>query len=239
MDRKLVNLLGFNIDAFDFDKALDYAMELIMLRKGGHVITINPEMIENALKNEEFAKVLRNADLVVPDGIGIKIGLKLKGIDVHRIAGVEFAYYLLKKCEQQKVPVALIGARPHVISSAAKNIKASMGDLKLVYYHNGYFSDEERVLKELKQKAPKLVLVALGSPKQEHFIKKVREILPGTLLIGVGGSFDVWSGEVQRAPEFYQKLGLEWLYRTVQDPKRFKRIFPTLPNFLLRVLKDK
>lgn len=239
MERNLVNLLGFNIDTFDFDKALDYAMELILLRKGGQVITINPEMIENATKNEEFAKVLRNADLVVPDGIGIKIGLKIKGIDVHRIAGVEFAYYLLKRCETQKVPVAMVGARPHVIASASKNIKASMSDLKLVYYHNGYFSDEERVLKELKQKAPKLILVALGSPKQEHFIEKVREILPGALLIGVGGSFDVWSGEVKRAPEVYQKMGLEWLYRTIKDPKRFKRIFPTLPNFLLRVIKSK
>lgn len=239
MERKLANLLGFEIDTFDFDEALEYAMELIELRKGGQIVTINPEMIENALQNEEFAQVIKSAELVVPDGIGVKIGLKMKGVDVHRIAGIEFAYFLLKKCELHKIPVAMVGARPHIISSAAKNIKSAMEDLKLVYVHNGYFSDEDRVLSEIKQKSPRLILVALGSPKQEHFIKKLRELLPSALMIGVGGSFDVWSGQVERAPEIYQKLGLEWLYRTVKEPKRFKRIFPTLPNFLLHVAKSK
>ena len=92
---------------------------------------------------------------------------------------------------------------------------------------------------ELKQSNPRLVLCALGSPKQELFIQEAKKILPNALFIGVGGSFDVWSGTVERAPEIWQKLGLEWLYRTVKEPQRFKRIFPTLPLFMLRILRDR
>ena len=95
------------------------------------------------------------------------------------------------------------------------------------------------MLEELKQASPRLVLVALGSPKQEKFINKARKILSCGLMVGVGGSFDVWSGTVERAPEIYQKLGIEWLYRTVKQPERFKRIFPTLPLFVLRVINER
>ena len=240
MKRQLVNLMGFGIDTFDFDNAIKYAVELMENRIGGQIVTINPEMIENARKNKDFAKVINDAQLVIPDGIGVKIGLKMKGYkNIERIAGVEFAYYLIKECETNNFSVAMVGARPHVISEAAKNIQAKMPRLKIVYTHNGFFSDDERVLQEIKQKNPRLILVALGSPKQEHFINRLKELLPNAVMIGVGGSFDVWSGYVQRAPEIYQKLGLEWLYRTVKEPKRFKRIFPTLPNFLLHVLISK
>ena len=108
-----------------------------------------------------------------------------------------------------------------------------------VYVQDGYFKDDDRVLDELTAANPKLVLVALGSPKQEIFISKAKNLLPNALFIGLGGSFDVWSGVVERAPEIWQKLGLEWLYRTVKEPKRFKRIFPTLPLFVLKVFKEK
>ena len=84
-----------------------------------------------------------------------------------------------------------------------------------------------------------MVLAALGSPKQEFFISELKKNLPNAIMVGLGGSFDVWSGVVERAPEIYQKLGLEWLYRTVKEPKRFKRIFPTLPLFVLKVLREK
>ena len=112
-------------------------------------------------------------------------------------------------------------------------------NINIVYVQDGYFKDDERVMNDLKILQPRLVLCALGSPKQEEFIAKSKTMLPDSLFIGVGGSFDVWSGVVQRAPEIYQKLGLEWLYRTVKEPQRFKRIFPTLPLFVLNVLREK
>ncbi len=236
MEIKKVKLLGFNIDTFDFESAINYAKDLIKTKKGGQIITINPEMIEAGLKNSDFAQILNNADLVIPDGVGVKIGLKIKGINAKRIAGIEFSHKLIEECAQNNISIGLIGAKPHIIQKTSENLKAEFENLNIVYQQDGYFQDTEKVLLELKEKSPQFVLVALGSPKQEEFTIRARKLLPESLMIGVGGSFDVWSGEVQRAPVIYQKLGLEWLYRTIKEPQRFKRIFPTLPRFILRVI---
>lgn len=230
MDRNTVKLQGFNVDTFTFEEALNFIEK-------GQVVTINPEMIQTASKNHEFANIINNADLVIPDGIGVEIGLKILGHNVRRIAGIEFGRKLIDKFAGQ--PTAFIGAKPEIITKTVENIKNELPNLNAVYVQDGYFKDNDRVLNELKEKAPKLVLVALGSPKQEIFISKAKELLPETVFIGLGGSFDVWSGVVQRAPEIYQRMGLEWLYRTVKEPQRFKRIFPTLPLFILNVLKER
>lgn len=239
MERKVTKLLGFNIDTFDLERAILYAKNLIETQKGGQIVTINPEMIEYGIKHPDFAGILDNADLVLPDGIGIKIGLKLKGININRIAGIEFSRRLIEECAKSNFSIGLIGAKPHIIEKASQNLKSEFPNLNIIYQKDGYFQDAESVLNELVQNTPKLVLVALGYPKQEEFIDYARKLLPQSLMIGVGGSFDVWSGEVGRAPEIFQKLGLEWLYRTVKEPHRFKRIFPTLPRFLFRVILSK
>lgn len=239
MERNQVKLLGFGIDTFDFESAINYAKDLIDNKNGGQIVTINPEMIEYALKTPEFANILNNADLVVPDGVGVKIALKIKGTNLKRIAGIEFSRKLLEICAQNNFPVALVGAKPEIMQKTLNNLKEEIQGLNIVYAKDGYFQNTEEILNQLKDKNPKFVLVALGSPRQEEFIVEARKLLPQSLMIGVGGSFDVWSGEVQRAPIFYQKTGLEWLYRTVKEPWRFKRIFPTLPRFLFRVLLRK
>lgn len=225
-------LLGFGIDKYDLETAVEFAKV-----NRGQVVTINPEMIDYATKHTDFAAIINQAELVIPDGIGVQIGLKILGYDVRRIAGIEFARRMLD--EFKASPVALVGAKPHVIENAVKNLKSEIPELNFVYVQDGYFKDEDRVLSEVVEKNPELLLVALGSPKQEEFIYKLKAKLPNTLMIGVGGSFDVWAGEVERAPEIYQKMGLEWLYRTLKEPKRFKRIFPTLPLFVLKVLREK
>lgn len=239
MERKIVNLLGFGIDTFDFEDAIKYAKELIEYKKGGQIVTINPEMIELGLKNAEFAQILSNADLVIPDGVGVKIGLKLKGTNAQRIAGIEFSRKLLEECASAGFPVAFVGAKPRVLQKACENLQKEIPNLNIVYAQDGYYNNVNDVYWGLGEKNPSLVLVALGSPKQEKFINEYRKQHPDVLMIGVGGSLDVWSGEVQRAPLIYQKLGLEWLYRTAKEPQRLKRIFPTLPRFLLRTLFSK
>ena len=223
-------ILGLGVDKYSFEEAVNYA-------DYGQVITLNPEMIDYASKNPEFAKIIQEAELVIPDGIGVQIGLKILGYNVRRIAGIEFARKILDKFESQ--PIAFVGAKPHIIQKAVENLKKENDKFNFVYVQDGYFKDDERVLNEVVMSQPKVLLAALGSPKQEEFIYKLKSRLPNTLMIGVGGSFDVWSGEVERAPEIYQKLGLEWLYRTVKEPKRFKRIFPALPLFVLKVLRSK
>ncbi|OLA75970.1 MAG: hypothetical protein BHW55_09175 [Candidatus Melainabacteria bacterium 35_41] len=234
MNRKTVKLQGFNVDTFDFETAVKYADSI-----SGQVITINPEMINNARKNSDFADIINSAELVIPDGIGVEIGLKILGNSVRRIAGIEFAHKMLEVCAKEGKSVAFVGAKPEIIEKAAENIKNEFENINIVYVQDGYFKDDERVMNDLKILQPRLILCALGSPKQEEFIAKSKTMLPDSLFIGVGGSFDVWSGVVQRAPEIYQKLGLEWLYRTVKEPQRFKRIFPTLPLFVLNVLREK
>ena len=138
---------------------------------------------------------------------------------------------------KESLPVALIGAKPEIIEKAVSNLKSEVENLNIVYSHDGYFDNWNEIMEDLKQVSPKLILVALGSPKQEKFIYEAKHLLNPALMIGVGGSFDVWSGVVERAPEIYQKLGLEWLYRTIKQPERFKRIFPALPLFVLKVLR--
>ncbi len=234
MERNIVKLLGLNVDSFTFEEAIEYAKTI-----SGQVVTINPEMINNAMQNPEFAEIINNAELVIPDGIGVQIGLKILGYNVRRIAGIEFSRRMIEECAKSEQSVALVGAKPEIVQKAKENLEHEIQGLYVTYAHDGYFRDDDEILNELKIRQPRLVLCALGSPKQEEFILKAKELLPDALFVGVGGSFDVWSGVVERAPEIYQKLGLEWLYRTVKEPKRFKRIFPTLPLFVLKVLREK
>ena len=234
MDRDLVKILGFDVDSFSFDEAVNYAFET-----HGQIITINPEMILNAHSNPDFANVIRRADLVVPDGVGVELGLKILGHKVRRIAGVELGKALIVKFSKEHKSVAMIGAKPEVIDLAVKNLKSELPDLDIVYSHDGYFKDDSVILDQVVKASPDLVLVALGSPKQEMFNSHLKDRLPNATTIGLGGSFDVWAGVVDRAPKIYQKLCLEWLYRTLKEPKRFKRIFPTLPLFVLKVLHER
>ena len=231
MERELVKLQNLPIDTFTFDEALEYT-------KKGQVITINPEMIFYASKHPEFANIIKEAELVIPDGIGVQIGLKILGHNVRRIAGIEFGRKILEKYSAENKTCALIGAKPEVIEKAVENLQKEVKNINIVYSHDGYFKDDSEILNNLTARCPDVVLTALGAPKQEEFNYKAKKLLPNTLFIGVGGSFDVWAGEVERAPEIYQKLGLEWLYRTVKEPARFKRIFPALPLFVLRVLRS-
>ncbi|MBR6098745.1 WecB/TagA/CpsF family glycosyltransferase [bacterium] len=234
MERSTVKLQGFDVDTFSFDEAVDY-----ICQNRGTVVTINPEMIQCAKHTPEFAEFIKNANMVIPDGIGVEIGLKILGHKVRRIAGIEFAKRLVERFAGTSEPVAFVGAKPEIIEKAVENIKSEFPNLNVCYVQDGYFKDDDRVLEELKNSGAKLVLAALGSPKQEMFISEAQKLLPDAVLIGIGGSFDVWSGVVKRAPVIYQKLGLEWLYRTVKEPKRFKRIFPTLPLFVLKVVEEK
>ena len=114
-----------------------------------------------------------------------------------------------------------------------------MPSLNLVYLHNGYFDEDNIIYDALREVNADLILVAMGSPRQEFFISNAKKVLDKGLMVGIGGSLDVWSGMVKRAPDIFQKSGTEWLYRTITQPERFKRIFPALPLFVLKALKYK
>ena len=232
-------LLGINIDDCSFEEGINKGLELIRSDKVSQVVTINPEMLIESGKSESFFKIINEAEMVIPDGVGVKIGMKIKGKSVQRIPGIDFAKRLLEECAADKTPVAIIGAKEEVITKAVENLQLELKGLNIVYWHNGYFDNDNLVYEELKKASPKLILVAMGSPRQEEFIYNAKKVLKPALMVGIGGSLDVWSGMVKRAPKIFQKLGLEWLYRTISEPKRLKRIFPTLPLFLLKVITYK
>lgn len=232
-------LFGLNIDTLSFEEAINEAKNLIDGDKVSQIVTINPEMFEYANKDSDFLNLIKEAELVIPDGVGVKIALKINGCNVDRIPGVDFAKRLLKESAMNSIPVAIIGAKEEIIVKAIENLQKEISGLNIVYYHNGYFESDSDIYAELNQKSPKLILVAMGAPKQEKFIYNAKQVLKPALMIGIGGSLDVWSGVVKRAPKVFQKLGLEWLYRTVTQPERFKRIFPTLPLFLIKAFNYK
>lgn len=234
MNRNVVNILGYGVDTFTFEDAIEY-----IYNRHGQVVTINPEMILNAQKNKDFSDVINSSEMIVPDGVGVQIGLKILGHKVSRIAGIDFSKALIQKCVNDNKNIALVGAKPEILQKTCEKLKSEYPNINIVYAHDGYFTDENEIINEIVPFAPDLILVALGAPKQEFFISKLKKQLPNSIMIGVGGSFDVWSGVINRAPEIYQKLGLEWLYRTVKEPKRLKRIFPTLPLFILKVMKER
>jgi len=228
-------VLGYPIDLMTYNDALEYVVNSDDFVQ---IVTINPEMIEMAQKNNKFSVILKEADLVVPDGVGVKLALKFRNVNQEQIAGCEFAKSIIEKASQKGESVAFLGAKQEVLDLACKKLKEEFKNLIISYKRNGYFSEEEenQIIEEIKQSGAKYLFAALGSPKQEFFIKKCKEKNCNLRAIGVGGSFDVWSGITQRAPKIWQKMGLEWLYRTLKQPERFKRIFPTLPMFLFKVI---
>ena len=240
MERKTHKVLGYDVDLMSFKESLMFTENKLKENEGLHVVTINPEIIEFANRNNEFSDILKSANLVIPDGVGIKIALKLKGIKQEQIPGIEFAKETLKICAKLNKSVALIGAKEEVIQKAKENILNEINNLSISYIQNGYFSEDDKktIINDLKQKSPSLVLVALGAPKQDLFINECKEQLPNSIFIGVGGSFDVWAGVVDRAPEIYRKFGCEWLYRTMKQPQRLKRIYKTLPLFLIKAIME-
>lgn len=236
MNRKTAKVLGYDVDLMTFNDALAFVENNLSNSKGLHIITINPEIIEMANKDTEFAKIINNADLVIPDGVGIKLALKFKGIKQEQIPGIDFAKKLLYSCKNKRT--ALIGAKEEVIKKAEESLRKEIPELNICYAANGYFSKEEEnnIIDKLANSAPDLVLVALGAPKQDIFINKCLKKMPNTIFIGVGGSFDVWAGVVERAPEIFRAIGCEWLFRTIKQPQRLKRIYKTLPIFLFKAI---
>ena len=229
-------VLNCPIDLCSLDDALNKANDAIQNNINFQIITINPEMIMNAQKNEHFFNILSNSDLNIADGVGVKIALKLKKIKQNQIRGVDFSRELVKLASENNYRIAFLGTKEEIIQKAKENFLKKYPNLNFVYTRNGYFDDENKIIEEIKSANPQILLVGLGSPKQEEIIVKLKSVLQGCTMVGVGGSFDVFSGIVKESPMIYRKLGLEWLYRTILQPERFKRIFPVLPIFLIKCI---
>lgn len=203
-------------------KALKTIDSLIKSPKPKTLITLNPLIYESCSKTPERQTYLKTADLILCDGIGIKLKSKQ---NPPIIPGVELTEALL----QQSYKTYLLGAKSEVLET----LKSKFKKTNIVGSHHGYFKDSAPIIEDIKSKSPELILVALGTPKQEDFIIALKSRLQKGLIIGVGGTFDVLSGTIKRTPAIIRRIRLEWAYRMLSDPKRLKQV-PALLRFLLR-----
>ena len=203
------------------------------------VVTANPEAFTIATQDDDYMKMLSSQETsIVPDGIGlIKAGNILNYNFKERIPGVDIADELLKLANQYEKEVYLFGAKKEVLEQLKEKIKNQYPNLVLVGKQNGYVSNKNLVFKDIIKKEPDIVLVALGMPLQEKLIYQNLNKFKKGIFVGVGGSFDVLSGTIKRAPQLFIKLNLEWLYRIIKEPKRLKRFYNNNVKFILKVKK--
>lgn len=210
-----------------------------LVRSGGHVVTLNAEMTMAARNHAPLRRVIQGSELVIPDGAGVVWALRLQGHRLRRQPGIELAEMLLGHAAALGWRVAWVGARDDRLQAAARFWKRRHPQLRLQRLIHGYQPPDHwpMVEADLRRQQPELVFVGLGAPRQELWIDKARPRGHG-LWLGVGGSFDVWSGSVRRAPAFMQALQLEWFYRLLQEPGRWPRILQ-LPVFSGHVLMER
>jgi len=222
---------------------VDNAPEWLLMQqrsgRGQHVVTLNSEMVMLAERTPRFAELLRQADLVIPDGSGVILYLKLHGLSVKRQPGIEFAEALLKLASESDHHnrVFFYGAAPGVAETVAERWQAKLPNLKVVGVESGYHdaNTEAELIRRLERLQPNIIFVALGVPRQEYWIQDHRHVCPTAIWVGVGGSFDIWAGQKQRAPKLFRNLHLEWLYRLYQEPWRWRRML-ALPQFAWKAL---
>lgn len=244
-----INILGINVDRVDMGTAIERFAVMMETPGCSQIVTPNSEILVNAAKNETLAQLIDAADLVIPDGIGLVYASKILGKPLaERVTGIDFAEAAIAWSAKHGYPVYFLGSRPDggmgdgksVALLAAEKKKEQFPGLIVAGARDGYFKeeDEEALVDEINGSGAGFLCVALGSPKQELFISKYKDRLKVRAAIGIGGSLDVWAGVLARAPEFYRKHGLEWLYRFVQEPSRYKRI-AALPLFMIKVIAGK
>lgn len=240
-NRSRQQVLGYPVDIVDEDRALSIVESAWEAGKALHIVTLNAEMVVAAQQDSDLDRIVRHAHLIIPDGAGVVWAVRMAGTQIGRLPGIELAAATLERAARHGKKVALLGGRPEVVEKLLFVLPERYPGLNIVASRNGYFKPDEveTVVDDIAQHQPDLLLVALGVPKQEQFIDRFGPQFPNTVMIGVGGSFDVWAGEVKRAPEFMRKLDLEWLYRLIREPWRWRRMGSSLPNFGMQVLKDR
>lgn len=238
---KKTHVLGVPFDAVTMEQAVAKAKKMLA-EEGQHFIcTPNPEIVMEAQKDKELMNILHEADMVVPDGIGVVWASKYSEIRLkERVAGYDLTQNLMAELAATGETFYFFGGAPGVASTAARMMMKKYPGLKVVGVHNGYFDEKEekKIIQDIKTKSPSILLVGLGAPKQEKWIYDNIRLVGAKVAIGVGGSFDVMAGNVKRAPKIFQKLGLEWFHRLITQPTRWRRMM-RLPKFALTVLKTK
>ncbi|MBQ3509602.1 MAG: WecB/TagA/CpsF family glycosyltransferase [Peptococcaceae bacterium] len=239
MENRL-DVLGVGIDKVTSQQALEKIGEFIASGQPHQIVTANAEIIYQASKNEKMRNIINNAQMVTADGSGVVWASRQLGEPLEqRVTGIDLVNSICEQSAKDKWKIYILGSAPGVAATAAVNIRDKFPGCNIVGTHHGYFNakEEKQILAELEQLKPDVLFVALGAPKQEYWIADHLADLGIPVGMGIGGSMDVLSGNVKRAPKWMQKMSLEWLYRLVIQPTRFKRVL-ALPKFMLAVKKQ-
>lgn len=238
MTRSKVNILGIEFDNFTQKEFVHQLIADSQHHLNRFVVTANPEIVLTAYHDLNYQQIINHADYVTADGIGIVKGAQILGTPLaERVTGFDTMQALLQYADQNQKKVYFLGGKPEVTTALRSVIKKKYPHLIISGVHNGYFNDAEPIIYEIQQARPDFVFVALGFPKQEFFIAHHRSV-SNSIWMGVGGSFDVLTGNVKRASEFWINHHIEWLFRLIQEPTRFKRML-ALPRYLLCVYNQK
>jgi N-acetylglucosaminyldiphosphoundecaprenol N-acetyl-beta-D-mannosaminyltransferase len=222
------NILGIDVCSDTYDELTVKLLQDIDKGRKSFIVAINPEKIMKAQEDRELKSLLNQATYQIPDGIGVILASKLKkGRIRERVTGIDMMLKLCKEATNNGKRIFLYGAKPGIADEAKAKLEEMFPGILIVGTLNGYEKNEEVIERTIN---------ALGSPAQENWIIAHKEKLNPSVYQGVGGSFDVISGRLNRAPAVFQKFGLEWLYRLLKEPWRWKRQLE-LPRFLLRVLR--
>lgn len=235
-----VPIFGVPFSKMGMDETVEYLIRSIEEGTQTHVVTANPIMVMEALDKPAFADVLRRADLIVPDGTGVVWAARYCGEPVReRVPGFDLMHRLMAEGEKRHWNVYLLGTTQEIIEAAAEKLQLQYPQTRIVGTRNGFFgpSENDAIVKEIRNSRAHLLFVARGMD-MESWNADYKESLGVPFIMGVGGSFDVVSGKLKRAPILFQKLRLEWLYRLLQEPKRYKRML-ALPKFVVKVIRNK
>lgn len=240
MNNSVAPILGVRFSTQSFQETVADLVKRIESGHMTHVVTANPEIVMIAREQEKLRTILERA-YVVPDGIGIVYAAKWLHQPIHeRITGIELLEALMVHADERKWKVYMLGASPESNRSASERLAERYPQAQIVGARDGYFraEDEPEIIREITSLQPDILFVAMGAPRQEEWISAYRDQLQVPLVMGVGGSFDVIGGRVKRAPVVWQKLHLEWFYRLLKQPSRWKRQL-AIPLFVLAVWREK
>ena len=240
--KNIATILGVPVVPYTMDEAVAKLTGDTLAKKRNFVVTANAEIIMMAQEDSEYKKLLsETADMVLPDGAGTVWAGNYLGYRIpERVAGYDLYLRLLEEAAKKNIAVYFFGGKPGIAEAAAAEGKRRWPGLTVAGCRNGYFSAEEEaeIIENINRSGAAMLFAALGAPKQEKWLAKFRERLKPELLMGIGGSFDVLAGKVQRAPKWMQDARLEWLFRLLKQPSRFGRML-ALPKFVFAVRREK
>lgn len=228
-----IDVLGVGFDDLTMDEAVERALGFMSGRAARYACTPNPEIVMAAKKDAALRSALASADMVLADGVGVTKAAAMLGTPLKaRVPGIDFASGVMARLAQRGGSVFLFGAKPGVAVEAAEKLSAQYQGIVIAGTSDGYFKDDAPVIEKINAAGPDFLMVCLGSPKQERWMAANAGKLNCGFMAGLGGSLDVFAGRVERAPEAWRRLGLEWLYRVIKEPKRLGRVMK-LPLFVV------